>query len=285
MKRLFALTFIGIFLSLNTTAQEIIPFRLNKHNNIIVQAVINKQDTVDLMFQLAMREASLSPIRTKKVESVKFDTREFPEGLSKINSIEVAKTVVDSIWIWDNEYTGYEADGKIGTQLMQGKIFKMDYDKLQFELYDALPSTKEYTELPFKTKAGQMFIQIQSVIDQEQLTGDFLLQSGFSGAILYNNDFSDKNNLESRLKILKTTSMKNSAGQVLNNLICVFPKISIAQETFLDVPVNIFTGEFKNQPTSYIGADLIHRFNWIFDIKQGVAYIQKNKYFKDQYYF
>jgi len=286
MKKIYLLLII-VFVNFygELKAQEIIPFRMNGHYNIIVKSLINEKDSIDLMFQIAMQDASLAPNRKKKVESIKFDTSEFSEGLSKVNTIQVANTKIDSIWIWDNEYTGYEAEGKIGTQLFKGKIFKINYDHSQFELYDELPVTEGFVQIPLNVKRGQLFVNISSFIGSKEIYNEFLLQSGFSGAIIYNNQISDENHLSQNLLQLEEKTMSNSAGQKLTNLICRLPDLKIAGFEFKDIPVGIFTGEIKNQPTSYMGADLIHRFNWIFDTKAKVAYIQKNKYFEDQYYF
>lgn len=266
-------------------AQEIIPFKMNGHYNILVEGIINQKDTVDLMFQMAMREASLAPNRTHQVESVVFDTTDFPEGLSKGNRIQVGKTVVEPIWIWDNEYTGHGAEGKIGTQLFGDQIFKINYDASQFELYDKLPDITGFIALPLEQKNGQLFVEVVSTVGEKEIQTKVLLQSGFSGAILFNNQLADEYHLAEALPRLEEKTMMNSAGQKFTSLVCEIPAITIGGIRFEIVPVQVFTGEIKNQTTSYMGADLIHRFNWIIDKKGGYAYIQKNAYFKDLYYF
>lgn len=282
-------TKLGILLALvifsTAKGQEKIPFRLNEHYNILVDGLINQQDTVVLMFQIAMREASLAPNRTNKVASVVFDTSEFPEGLSKVNSIQVGQTVVDKIWVWDNEYTGNGAEGKIGTQLFGGQVFKINYDQSQFEVYDHLPNTDGFVALPLSHDNGRLFIEISSFVNEREINTQFLLQSGFSGMVLYNNQVADDNQLAELLPHLDAKILTNSAGQKLTNLIAEMPALRVDSFRFEAVPVNIFTGESKNQTTSYAGADFIHRFNWIIDIKGGYAYIQKNKHFLDPYYF
>ncbi len=276
---------LAIFFSSVIKSQEIIPFKMNGHYNILVESIINKKDTVDLMFQIAMREASLSPNRTHKVESVVFDTTNFSDGLSKENSIRVGEIIVEPIWIWDNEHTGHGAEGKIGVQLFGDKIVKINYDQSQFELYSFLPDTTEFIRLPLEQKNGQLFIDVVSKVGNQKIPTKVLLQSGFSGAILYNNQLADNYQLANILQRLDEKKMTNSAGQQLINLVCTMPVIEIDSIHFNDVPVNLFAGEIKNQTTNYFGADFIHRFNWIIDIKGKTAYIQKNKYFTDSYYF
>lgn len=286
MKTNFLIVFFVFLFSFSTAkSQEKIPFRLNEHYNILVDGVINQRDSVVLMFQIAMREASLAPDRRSKVESVVFDTTDFPEGLSKGNRIQVGNTLVEPIWIWDKEYTGNGAEGKIGTQLFNGQIFAINYDQSQFEIYTHLPDTREFVALPLTHEQGRLFIEVSSIVNEKEIKTKFLLQSGFSGMLLYNNQVADENQWAEVLPRLDEKTLMNSAGEKLTNLIVEMPTVLINSFRFTHVPVNIFTGEIKNQPTSYFGADFIHRFNWIIDMQGGYAYIQPNKYFSDAYYF
>jgi len=284
-RSVYLATLFGLLFYTPGQAQEVIPFKMNGHYNILVEGIINQKDTVDLMFQLAMQEASLAPNRTHPVKSVVFDTTDFPEGLSKGNRIQVGKTVVEPIWIWDNEYTGNGAEGKIGTQLFGNHIVKINYDASQFELYDTLPDTTGFIRLPLEQKNGQLFVEVVSTVGEKEIQTKVLLQSGFSGALLFNNQLADAYHLAEVLPRLEEKTMMNSAGQKLTSLVCEIPAITVGGIRFEAAPVQVFTGEIKNQITSYIGADLIHRFNWIIDKKGGYAYIQKNTYFKDLYYF
>jgi len=286
MKTNFLIVFFVSLFSFSTAkSQEKIPFRLNEHYNILVDGLINQRDSVVLMFQIAMREASLAPDRKSKVESVVFDTTDFPEGLSKGNRIQVGHTIVEPIWIWDKEYTGNGAEGKIGTQLFNGQVFKINYDQSQFEIDTHLPDTRGFVALPLTHEQGRLFIEVSSIVNEKEIKTKFLLQSGFSGMLLYNNQVADENQWAEALPRLDEKTLMNSAGDKLTNLIVEMPAVVVNSFRFATVPVNIFTGEIKNQPTSYFGADFIHRFNWIIDIKGGYAYIQPNKYFTDPYYF
>ncbi len=287
MMRLSSLWFVVIGLLCYTTgqAQQIIPFKMNGHYNMVVEGIINEKDTVTLMVQLSMREASLTPNRTHAVESVVFDTTDFPEGLSKGNRIQVGETVIEPIWIWDKEYTGQGAEGKIGTQLFGDQIVKINYDQSQFELYNSLPDTTGFIRLPLIERKGQLFVEVVSQVGAKEIKTQVLLQSGFSGALLFNNHLADTYQLAEVLPQLEEKIMLNSAGQKLRSLVCEIPAITVGGIRFETVPVQVFTGEIKNQATSYMGADLIHRFNWIIDKKAGYTYIQKNTNFEDPYYF
>jgi len=69
--RIISFYFIFLFSNLTYT-QENIPFRLTEYNNIIVSALVNNKDSVNLMFQIAMVDASMSPNRLNQAKSIIF---------------------------------------------------------------------------------------------------------------------------------------------------------------------------------------------------------------------
>jgi hypothetical protein len=49
---------LGLFFFFCTIkAQEAIPFRITKYNNLIIKTLVNNKDSLDLMFQIAMKDA------------------------------------------------------------------------------------------------------------------------------------------------------------------------------------------------------------------------------------
>lgn len=124
-KLVFGLLFIAVSMIIN--AQEIIPFRLTKHNNIIVKTLVNDKDSLHLMFQIAMEEASISPDRIRKADHIKF-TNKISDG----NTVKIGNKKYENIRFFDNEFSGHESDGKIGTGIFKDKYFKIDYDNHQF---------------------------------------------------------------------------------------------------------------------------------------------------------
>ncbi len=75
---MFSKTFFTTFLLLSVSvvkAQQIIPFRITTHNNIIVKALVNYKDSPDLMFQIAMEDASISPERQRKADPIIFSQK------------------------------------------------------------------------------------------------------------------------------------------------------------------------------------------------------------------
>lgn len=263
-----------------TKAQQKIPFRITKHNNIILKSLVNEKDSLDLMFQIAMEDASISPERQRKADHIIFNKDEISEN----NTVKIGKLIKKNVVFSDNELTGHEADGKIGTGLFSGKAFKIDYDHNEFVIYDQLPNLKGYEPVPLLLKNGQLFIAGDNVIDGEQHEAYFLLQSGYSGGLLYSNQFSDEKELEKKLKVTGEKTLRNSSGQSVTTKNGVLPFFKLGNIVLKEVSAGFFTGNLKTQKANYFGADVIRRFIWIIDADRKTAYIKPSKYFSAPYY-
>ncbi|MCD9853341.1 hypothetical protein LUD75_01390 [Epilithonimonas sp. JDS] len=281
MKKIYFLLCSILFIN-SVSAQEVIPFRITKYNNIIVKTLVNDKDSLDLMFQIAMEDASISPERMRPAKSLNFDKN----GTSENNSVKIGKREFKNIRFFDNELTGQEADGKIGIGIFKGKTYKIDYDKNQFVLYDQLPDVNDYKQVSFTyNKQGQIFLACENLINNETYETNFLLQSGYPGGLLYSNQFADSKKLNENLKVTGEKTLKNSQGKSVTTKQGILPSLTLIDDIILkNVSAGFFTGDIKNQTTSYFGADLIKRFNWIFDAETQIIYIKPSKYFNEPYF-
>lgn len=272
--------FAFIFLFPNfINAQEIIPFRITKYNNIIIKALVNNKDSLNLMFQIAMEDASISPERLNTAKSIIFENE-----ISENNSLKIGNLHLENIKFYDNELTGHEADGKIGTGIFKGKIYQIDYDNNQFVIYDSLP-LNDYQKMSFtKNEYGQIFITCKNIIENQSTEANFLLQSGYSGGLIYSNEFADSKKLSQKLEITGEKTLRNSANQSITTMQGVLPFLGISDLILKNVSAGFFTGEIKKQKANYFVADLLRRFNWIFDMKMQIVYIKPSKYYNEPYF-
>ncbi|WP_051349312.1 hypothetical protein [Chryseobacterium gregarium] len=123
---MFSKTFFTTFLLLSVSvvkAQQIIPFWITTHNNIIVKALVNYKDSPDLMFQIAMEDASISPERQRKADPIIFSQK-----ISKKNTVRIGPLTIDNVRFWTMNLQGR----KLGTGIFAGKTFKIDYDHNRF---------------------------------------------------------------------------------------------------------------------------------------------------------
>ena len=275
---LFILLSAGLY---GMKAQQTIPFRITKHNNIIVKTLVNKKDSLDLMFQIAMKDYSISPDSKRKAGHLIFNKEEISDN----NTVEIGKIIQENVRFFDNQLTGHEADGKIGTGIFEGKAFKIDYDNNQFVIYDKMPDLKDYQPINIILDHEGFYLAADNILeDDQQQEAYFVLQSGFSGAILYSNEFAEEQHLEKKLKITGEKTLKNSEGKTLTTQQAVLPYFKLGNNVFKDVSVGFFSGELKTQNVSYLGADMLRRFIWIFDAERKMAYIKPSKYFSEPYY-
>lgn len=278
-KTSIVLLFSAAFFSLH--AQQTIPFRITKHNNIIVKTLVNKKDSLDLMFQIAMQDASISPERQRKADHIVFNKEEISEN----NTVQIGKLTLNNIRFSDHQLAGHEADGKIGTVLFGGKAFKIDYDNSQFIIYDQKPDVKDYQPIAMLYDQEAFYIAADNIIDEDQQQeAYFLLQSGYSGGLLYSNDFAAEKELDKKLKITGEKTLKNSSGKSIITKQGILPFLKVGNSILKDVSAGFFVGDLNNQTVNYFGADLLRRYNWIFDADRKTAYIKPSKYFSVPYY-
>lgn len=279
IERVILFAFIFLFSNF-LDAQEIIPFRVTKYNNIIIKVLVNNKDSLNLMFQIAMEDASISPERLNPAKSIVFENE-----VSENNFLKIGNLNFENIKFYENELTGHEADGKIGTGVFKGKIYQIDYDNTQFVIYDSLPNLNDYQKMLFtKNEYGQIFITCNNIIENESTEASFLLQSGYSGGLIYSNEFADSKKLSKKLKITGEKTLRNSANQSITTMQGVLPFLGISDLILKDVSAGFFTGEIKKQTANYFGADLLRRFNWIFDMETLVVYIRPSKYYNEPYF-
>lgn len=274
----FMLLSAGFF---GTKAQQKIPFRITKQNNIIVKTLVNQKDSLHLMFQIAMKDCAISPARQRKADHIIFNKEEISNG----NTVQIGKLTLKNVRFFDNELSGNESDGKIGTGLFEGKMFKIDYDNNQFVIYDQKPDLKDFQPVQTIFDHDAFHISGDNVIDgNRQQEEYFALQSGYSGGILYSNRFAEEKELDTKLKVTGEKTLKNSKGQSLITKQAVLPFFKLGNIVFKDLSVGFFAGDLKTQNVSYFGADMLRRFIWIFDADRKMAYIKPSKYFSEPYY-
>lgn len=96
--------------------------------------------------------------------------------------------------------------------------------------------------------------------------------------------FAEEKGLDQALKITSEKTMKNSSGESIVTKQGILPFFKLNSFVLKDVPAGFFVGKRKTQTVNYFGADLLKRFNWIFDADRKTAYIKPSKYFSEPYY-
>jgi len=271
-------------------AQEkptIIPFELTPHNNLSIQAVLNKKDTIHLMFHTAASSVMLIEETIKKLTTLQFsgaDTVKSWGGsgntsrFSKNNTLQIGELTWEHLPIWEDRYSGPGTDGKFGTDLFKDKAIEIDFDKKVIVLHTSLPAkTKHYTKLKIIFENDQLFVEATCNTGRQTIVNRFLIHSGYSGSILLDDQFVADHKLGDALKVIDTKELKDSFGNVIKVRKAILPGFLIGNTTLSDVPVGFFEGAIGRQKMSIIGGDILKRFNMIIDAPRAFVYLQPNK--------
>ncbi|MEM6699766.1 MAG: hypothetical protein AAF599_15290 [Bacteroidota bacterium] len=296
MPKLFLLSSLTFFIT-SLAAQEktptdTIPFVLSPHNNIIIQSIINKQDTVDLMFHTASDLMTLTEEATAKMKNIEFSepdsiqswggggTARFSEG----NRLQIGDLHWDSLEIVENKRSGPMTGGKFGLSFFEGKIVEINFDLEIIVLHENLPSmVNRYEQLALLGEGAFLFLEGNSRVDTTALSNRFLIHTGYGGTILYDDEFANQNKLGEQLKTISEKELKDAYGNVLKTKKSILPNFSIGKQNFEELPIGFFEGSIGRQRMSVIGGDLLKRFNIILDTQSAHIYLKANELFDTEY--
>ncbi|WP_460950704.1 retropepsin-like aspartic protease [Spirosoma daeguense] len=271
-----------------------IPFRLTNFNNISVQTVLNQRDTVRLMFHTAANAVTLTEEAVKQLKTINFagadSVKSWGGGgntsrYSKSNTIQLGELHWHDVPIWENKNSGLETDGKFGIDLFAHKIIELDFDKKQIRLHSGLPeNVGTYEKLKLIIENEMLFVEAGCELGGRIIKNKFLLHSGYSGAVLFDDTFVKDNKIDETLTVISEKELKDSFGNVLKTKRAILPSFRVGNETLTSVPVGFFSGSIGRQKMSIIGGDLLKRFNIIIDVAGQYIYLKPNG-LRDTNYF
>jgi hypothetical protein len=267
------------------TIVDTIPFELTSHNNISIQAVLGKTDTVNLMFHTAASYITLTTEGAKKVKSIQWNSETDANSwggsararYSHSNFLEIGNLEWDSIPIWETINSGPTTDGKFGPNMFEGCAIEIDFDKSVMTIHNSLPiKTDDYVKVPIVFEDDDMFIQGTSTIGGVNYDHRFLVHSGYGGTILFDDKFVLESKIGEQIEIIDTQELKDSYGNVIQVRKGILPHFMLGELDLSNVTVGFFEGTIGRRQMSVIGGDLIKRFNIIIDADRGYMYLQTN---------
>ncbi|MGV0847719.1 hypothetical protein ACTS9T_14240 [Empedobacter falsenii] len=294
-KTIFTLLFTII--SITIFGQNIvkeIPFRLTKYNNILVPVIINQKDTVQLMLHTGSDYITIIEDSYKKMKSISIsDTLNNVTSwagysdmkMSQNNVIKFGNEEFSKIPIFIDKQSGHESDGKIGLKFFEGKYFEINFDENKLFVYDKAPTKlKKYTKLNSRYSQETLYIKAFPFIDKKPIETEFMIHTGFSGALMISDDFAKEYKLLEKFEIIGESKLSDAAGNVILSKKSILPDFELANQTFKNVPMSFFDSTIKIQHKNIMGGDLIKRFNLILNPEKDILYAKKSKYYKDEYF-
>lgn len=185
---------------------------------------------------------------------------------------------------------GLDIDGIIGGILLRNHPLKIDFDKKNIEIYsfDHFNYNGRGETVPFRL-AGQAMplISTELTLEKEQkISGDFGLDTGFSGTIMLNTPLVKKNRIASKigrcikLDYIGVSGIKNQclAGRL--------KQVRLGKAVFRNVPVLLNQAErgalsWKSS-SGIIGNSILKRFNIIFNFRKWELILEpSHSYYND----
>ena len=291
---------LGLFsmLTLNVLAQNkksVIPFRLTAYNNIIIKALLNNQDSVKLMFHTAATDVSLIESAVQKLKSIKINGKmdsvkswggdASTSDFSLRNYLKIGNLEKDSITIWKDKNSGQESDGKFGMDFFENKVVEIDFDKSVMTIQNALPKkSRKYTKFKLNVVDGNyLFIQAICQTEKGSFENKFLLHTGYAGDILLDDKFVSENNIGQQIKITGERKLKDAFGNTLTSKKGILPSFKIGDFQLTNVPIGFLEGTKGIQKMSFVGGDVLKRFNWMIDAKREFIYLKPNGLFSTDF--
>ena len=270
---------------IETNTFHTIPFTLTSHNNLSIKAIVNKTDTVELMFHTATNSITLTTEVIKRLSSINWSSEEAVKSwggessarYSKSNSISIADLNWDSIPIWETQNSGPTTEGKFGPNLFAAKVIEIDFDKSVMLIHDSLPKgIQKYVKVPLEFEDDNMFIVGTSEINGTIYENRFLIHSGYGGTILFGDKLAADSKIGEHIEIIAEKELKDSYGNVIKTKKGILPVFTIGKERFEKIPAGFFEGTIGRQQMSVLGGDLIKRFNIILDAEREFIYLKTN---------
>ncbi len=262
---------------------DTIPFELTEHNNISIKAIVNSTDTVNLMFHTAANDVSLITSSSEKTSSVVWDNSsdvqswggESEARYSSNNTLQIGRSNWDSLRIWEGQNSGPTTDGKFGPNLFEGHAIELDFNKRILIVHPSLPAKIEtFEKVALRYENDLMFIEGISRIGGKDYPQSFLIHSGFSGSILYDDEFAVSSNIGSQIEITSEQELKDSYNNILKTKKGTLPQFSIGSTSVDSLTVGFFEGSIGRQKMSVIGGELLKRFHVVIDADRENIYLK-----------
>lgn len=271
-----------------------IPFRLTKYNNILVPVIINQKDTVQLMLHTGSDYITIIEDSYKKMKSIAIsDTLNNVTSwagysdmkMSQNNIVKFGEEEFNQIPIFIDKQSGHESDGKIGLKFFEGKYLEINFDENKLYVYDKAPSKlKKYIKQNSRYSQETLYIKAFPLIGKKPIETEFMIHTGFSGALMISDDFAKEYKLLEKFEIIGESKLSDAAGNVILSKKSILPNFELANQTFQNVPMSFFDSTIKIQHKNIMGGDLIKRFNLILNPEKNVLYVKKSKHYKDEYF-
>ncbi|MTB51138.1 hypothetical protein [Lewinella sp. W8] len=260
-----------------------IAFTLTESNNISVPVVLNQTDTLPMMLHTAASGVTVISVVSEDLRSIAWngaDTTRSWGGANEArrsdgNIVSVGNVHRDSVTIWETTNSGPGTEGKFGLDHFAGQVVGINFSEGEIRLYPTRPdSLPGYEARDLRLDGSFMFITGEIPMGDSTYSQEFLIHSGYAGALLFDDAFTAEARLSTTLPITDQQELKDSYGNRILTQKATLPNFSLGGTSLSDLTVGFFSGDIGRQKVSVMGGEVIKRFDWIIDLEAKKAWIK-----------
>lgn len=250
---------------------DTIPFTLTEFNNIKIQAVLNKIDTLDLKFD----SGATGLLLTKDAIKLKTHLSNTSEAN---NTLQIGNMSWDSLPVYPVVLSGQGTDGRFGWDLFDGKVVEIDYDKSIFIVHTRAPKMDEgYSKFDIEYVHSLLCIRGELQIKGKKYKNRFLFDNGYQRTIMLDTVLMHEQHYPDNLEVIKKVIMKNGQGKEIPVITVNNERLNLGKQRLFNIPTQLMTTEnpagFK---THILGNEVLKRFNTILDFQHNDIYLKPN---------
>lgn len=299
-------TILSIFLIIVTNqlySQQRIPFIYKENKRVYVEVNVNDSTEKLLFFFDTGATSPMIDLKVAQKLGIQPTLQETFSGASGEKIFQLAEgqslTFSDKVklenldFIMDdmsrlNESTGLNFDGIIGYELLNSFVTVMDFDKKEFILFNDISQVdlKEYVPHPFTWTEEIPIPHYPLTIkldNNKSYSGIVLFDSGAGLGLLINTKFQQEHDLMSQFnkKIIGSSNDLTGKGQVLVSTIASMKFLDYTFEQRMNTHIASDESGVSAMPgyLGILGAEIINRFNYVFDYKNMTIYAKPNESF------
>ncbi len=273
---------------LSPLTKDTIPFRLTQYSNIIIEALLNEQDTLYLNFDTGASGIRLKEdVIVEKTHLLADQDTETPNfrAMSRQNTLKMGNLTWDSMPVATTRFSAHESDGRFGWDLFDGRVVEIDYEKSILIVHSRLPKLeKAYKDFDIIFDHTLFHVKGDLVLNGKKYKSRFLVDSGYQKAILLDSVLMQQYNFPTDLPIIKTNELRDGIGNVFITKIVETDALSFGKLTLENIPTQLLNrANPAGYPTHFLGAEVLKRFNTVLDFQDNKMYLKPNQLEKDEY--
>ena len=299
MKGIFIILLVAISKLVFAQSKPItsIPFTVEK-NCIYLYARVNKTDSIKFLFDTGADGSVINKQSVNKL-NLKLDGKSLNQGSNGLNEVEssseneitIGSITKKNVLLTIIPYETNSFDGVMGTNLMQGYIIEIDYNKQLLHFHskdDKNIDYKNYTKFKLYTKGYPTIIKSSMIVNGKKYKGFFGLDTGADDPLTLASPFARKNNFINKAPNIGSASFQGSDGSINELQIILVPEIEFAGKHLYRIPTALSNAKEGIDATEnlagFFGNAFLNKFNIILDYDNGNIYFKLNKNLYKEYY-